>query len=246
MIVLHALPPLWGLPSASSSAVAIEAWLRLTRTPLTLVSHPDARHSPTGRLPLLEVGDERHEGRSAVLEYLRATAPLDGHLSPSECATALAWCRLVDHSLRKVLHYSRWMEDSSWHVLKELRFAHLPKPLRGGAAVVARTAVRNQLHGHGVGRLKPEQIYDLGRADLRALATQLGHRRWFIGGRPSSVDAIAYGVLASILLVPLDTPLRAAAESHPELVRWTRDLHRDAAVTTPLPAPPRDDGAPPA
>jgi glutathione S-transferase len=64
------------------------------------------------------------------------------------------------------------------------------------------------LHGQGLGRHSQEELYALGRADLRAVAVQLGNRPYFFGDGPTTIDAIAYGFLANLLFVPVETELK--------------------------------------
>ena len=66
----------------------------------------------------------------------------------------------------------------------------------------------------------------MGRADLAALATLLGEQPFFCGDRPTTIDAVAYGFLANILLVPVETELKRSAEAFPNLVAWTEAAER--------------------
>jgi len=54
----------------------------------------------------------------------------------------------------------------------------------------------------------------LGAADF------LGDKPFFLGARPSSLDATAYAFLANILWVPLESPLKAHAQTYPQLAAY--------------------------
>ena len=47
-----------------------------------------------------------------------------------------------------------------------------------------------------------------GRTDLRAIAVLLGSRPYFFGDGPTTIDAIAYGFLANLFFVPVETELQ--------------------------------------
>ena len=61
----------------------------------------------------------------------------------------------------------------------------------------------------------------MGRDDLQAAADYLGDRPFFLGDRLTTLDAVAFGFLANILLVPVESELKRAAEDFPNLVAWT-------------------------
>lgn len=74
--------------------------------------------------------------------------------------------------------------------------------------ILARRQMLKELWGHGMGRHSEEEIYQLGRRDLDALSDYLAEKRWFMGEQPTTLDASAFGMLANILWVPIESPLR--------------------------------------
>ena len=56
--------------------------------------------------------------------------------------------------------------------------------------------------------------------DLAALADFLADKPYFLGDRPTTLDATTYGFLANVLLVTLDTPQKAAARTHAKLCQY--------------------------
>ena len=59
-----------------------------------------------------------------------------------------------------------------------------------------------------MGRHTEEEIYLLGRQDLDSLSDYLGEKPWFMGERPTTLDASAFGMLANILWCPIESPLK--------------------------------------
>jgi glutathione S-transferase len=66
----------------------------------------------------------------------------------------------------------------------------------------------------------------MGRSDLEAIATLLGDRPFFATDRPTTIDTVAYGCLANILLVPIETELKRIAARFPNLLAWTDAMDR--------------------
>jgi glutathione S-transferase len=66
----------------------------------------------------------------------------------------------------------------------------------------------------------------MGRADLAAISRLLGERAFFFADRPSATDAIAYGFVANLLLVPVETELEGIGLGFPNLVAWTLAMDR--------------------
>ena len=60
----------------------------------------------------------------------------------------------------------------------------------------------------------------LAREDLAAASLFLGAQPYFMGEEPCTIDAIAYGFLANILLVPIETELKRIAAGFTNLKRY--------------------------
>ncbi len=63
-------------------------------------------------------------------------------------------------------------------------------------------------------------------ADLAAVAALLGDWAFFFADRPTTTDAIAYGFLANLLLVPVETELKRIGQGFPNLVAWCAAMDR--------------------
>jgi glutathione S-transferase len=80
-------------------------------------------------------------------------------------------------------------------------------PVEQHEAIIAgfKQAILAGYHGHGIGRHTSEEVHQIMKTDLDAVSTFLGDKPFFFGDRPTSLDATAYGVVANIINVPLDT-----------------------------------------
>lgn len=62
--------------------------------------------------------------------------------------------------------------------------------------------------GHGTGRHSAEEIFEFGMQDIDALSACLGDKNYFLGDKPTSLDASAFGFLINTLGCPIESPLK--------------------------------------
>jgi hypothetical protein len=89
---------------------------------------------------------------------------------------------------------------------------------------IARRGVRRQLQGHGIGLHSPDEIYAIGRGDIRAIAGYLGTKSFLMGETASEIDAIAYGFLANIARAPIASPLKQEILQQPSLADYLQRI----------------------
>lgn len=226
MITLIKFPPAFGLPDPSPFCIKAEMLLKMAGLPYRVDEAIHPGRGPKGKLPAivdgnLTLGDSelirRHVERAARVDF-------DAGLSPAERALAHAFARMLEERTYWVGVYSRWIEPGPWTAVRQAIFGGLPPVVRAVVAGLARRHVRRALHLQGIGRHSRQEIYDFGIADFRAVAAHLGDKPYFMGARPSAVDATVYGMVAAIVVPDLDTPLREEALRHPNLVAYERRL----------------------
>lgn len=231
-VVVVQFPDLLGR-NLSPFGLKLEAWLRLAEIPYTIEPSVDLRRAPKGKLPYI-----RDEGRiiadtTIIIEYLKHTRGIDpdAGLSPREHAEALALQRLLEEHLYFAIAYSRWIDEAGWRTFGEAIFGERSRLVRGIGGFYLRDRVRRMLKLQGMGRHGPHEIYAMARADLKAISDYLDDRCFFMGERLTTIDAIAYGFLANIIQVPIETELKRAALHFPNLVTWCdameQGLHGD-------------------
>jgi glutathione S-transferase len=226
MIKLHQFVPAFGLPNVSPFCMKVETWLRMAGLPYECPRGADLRKAPKGKFPYIEDDGVTLADSGFIIEYLTAKyhITLDAHLSPRQRGEALALQRLFEEHLYWVAVYSRWIEDAGFARTREAFFARFPFPMRQLVPVLARRAMRRQLHGHGMGRHGCEEIYALGCRDVAAIADTLGDRAFLMGEQPSSIDAVGYAFLANLLWAPLPSPLLDEARRHANLEAYCQRM----------------------
>ena len=228
MITLYQFAPALGLPNASPFCMKLETYLRMAQLPFD-IPRPTLAHmqaAPKGKLPYIVDGGRTLADTSLIIGYLKATYgdPVDGWMNAEQRALALAWQRLLEDHYYWVGVYIRWIEPAGWALSKQVFFKRLPVPLRWLVPPLYRRRIQQQLHGQGIGRHSAEEVHALGRQDLDALAQFLGDKPFLLGEQPCSVDAMAYALLANLLWVPLQHPLKTHAQQYPQLERFCQRM----------------------
>ena len=95
----------------------------------------------------------------------------------------------------------------------------MPWLVRRAIVPIVRRKIIAASNGQGLGRLARAQVHERGVSDVHAIAGLLGAKPFFLG-RPSTIDATAYGFIANLLLPPIPSPIADAARQQPNLTRF--------------------------
>jgi glutathione S-transferase len=226
MITLIKYAPAFGLADASPFAIKTEVLLKLAAVPYQIEIATNPRRGPKGKLPAV-LDDGALIGDSEIIRWhleRKYGADFDKGLSEVERARAHAYARMLEERTYWALIHSRWIEAANWPLTREALFAGMPAVVRSFVPTIARRQVRGYLHAHGLGRHSREELYRMGCADVRAVATELGDKPYFLGAEPKAVDATVFGMIASILLPPIPSPLRDEAAQHANLAAYCRRM----------------------
>jgi glutathione S-transferase len=229
MIILHQFARSWGIPNLSSFCVKVETYLRMAGLPHEIAPSLPLK-SPRGKLPFIVDQGQKISDSRLIVQYLKTEYgdKLDARLTPREKGVAIAVQRLLEEHLYWVVMLSRWnYTEANWRTNKQAIFGGLPPAIRDVAAMDRRRRIKAQILGHGLGRLRPEEAFELGIADIDALADILGREPYFLGGQPSSLDASAYGILVNTLGCPIESPLKDHALSRTNLVDYCRRIQTE-------------------
>jgi glutathione S-transferase len=230
MIELHQFPPVWGI-NPSPFCLKVETYLRLAGLAFRPVVTMPMR-APKGKLPFIVDGDRVVADSGQIIDYLQQTRPqpLDEQLSGDQRALGHLMRRTCEESLYFVLLYARWMDEAGWAAVRQSFFRNIPTPARAPVLRIARRSIRRALRAQGYGRHTPAELYELGAADLEALANKLRRQHFAIAERPTSFDATLYASLVSVLRPPIDNPLRAGALRHHELTTYVERVEAELAL----------------
>ena len=222
-IRLFAFSSGWGVPfnTAAPFPLKLETWLRMANIPYEFVVADEPNKGPKGKSPWIEHGNMRMGDSSLIIEYLEKQfgIDLDAHLDEKQKALALSVQRMLEDHYHQCFEHQLFFGRGAEERLREFA-SSMPIPLRWLVPMVLRRVFTKQLHARGMGRHSEDVIIAQGKADLDALSVLLGDQQYFLGDRPSSVDACVFGFLGVSLYVEGDNPLYQYGASIENLLRY--------------------------
>jgi glutathione S-transferase len=202
VITLYAFGPAFGLPDPSPFVTKAEVLLKLAGLPYR-TDTGGFRKAPKGKLPYIDDEGTIVADSTLIRFHLekRHGIDFDAGLSPEQKAIA-------------------WAVEKNFEKGPSRFFDKVPAPVRPLLKAFIRRQVRKQLKGQGMGRHHPEEIAELGRRDIEALAAVLGDKPYLMGAELCGGDATAFAFTAGVLCPLFESPIRRAAESHANLVAY--------------------------
>jgi glutathione S-transferase len=228
MITIFQFPTYWGLPNVSPFCFKLLTYLRLANLPYEVKTTSNSGRAPKGKLPFIKDGDVTISDTSVIIDYLKKKYgdTLDQHLTPEQKAQGVALQRMMEEHFYFIFVYSRWLDPDTSAEFKKTIFAKLPAVLKWFVPALIIRQVKKQLYQQGTGRHSSEEIYRLGIEDVEAAATILGNRNFLFGEKPTTYDVILYTFLASVLIPPVNSPVKAAISQKPELVEFCTRMRK--------------------
>ena len=222
MITLYQFEPALGSRNLSPFCLKLETYLRMVDLPYEVADNADVRKAPKKKLPYIKDGDRTVADSGFIIDYLKQTYgdPLDKNLSLPDQGISLAFRRLMEENLYWASVYSRWAEDENWQVIRKIYFSDLPPVLRSILPELIRRDTLKKMEGHGIGRHSREEIYEIGKRDIKALSDFLRAKSFLLGDRPTSLDATGYGFLANLFRVELPSVLADYAKQFDNLADY--------------------------
>jgi Glutathione S-transferase N-terminal domain/Glutathione S-transferase, C-terminal domain len=200
----------FGLPDPSPFCVKLEYALLSQKIEYEVIAVKNPQKSPKGKLPYIIHDGKAIADSEFALQYLEKTFKFDLNesLSKEERAISVAFAKFLEDHLYFALLYDRWVSPSGWKLMKKKIFGKLPLPLRLVAEHQTKKYMKQLVYMQGIGRHKPEEIHHLGIQGVDALSDFLGNKLYFMGDKPTRLDGIAYGSVASLVKVPVPSPVR--------------------------------------
>lgn len=239
----------WGIPfnTAAPFPLKLDTWLRMAKIPFEFVIANDPSKGPKGKSPWIEYDTLRMGDSSLIIAHLkeRFGIDLDAHLDPKQRALAISVQRMLEEHFHQCFEHQLFFGRGAEERLQEFA-STMPIPLRWLVPTVLRRAFTKQLFARGMGRHAEEVIIAQGKADLDALSELLGEQAYFLGDRPSSIDACVFGFLGVSLYVAGDNPMYQYGASIENLMRYCermRARYYPETLSTLAPRFPTDSAA---
>lgn len=232
---LFQFPRTFAIPNLSPFCCKMETWLRIAGVPYDVVDTPNPRKGPKGKLPFIEDNGLRVADSDRIIDHLRRTRgiDLDAHLDERQRATATLVQRTLEEHYAYILVYNHVYRDEGFRHTG-VQFNGIPAAIRPMVTGMIRRSIRKLLWTQGLLRFSHEEIIEAGIRDWRAVLAFMSTGLFFFGDQPSTTDAVVFGALASTVLTPTETPIRAFLRGQPGCLayaermreRFFPELHR--------------------
>lgn len=215
MITLYTAPSFEELPSISPPSLELETWLRMAKLPhkKVIITAQSFELAPKGKIPFIEYRGKLVGDAFLIIEMFKQTEAidLDASLTPVEKAIALAFRRTIKENLLWGAAEVRYGIEENWQhfgaVVARALFPETPLEVSEPFAQEFRKTVLAQMHSHGIGRHSHEEITQIICADFQALSDFLANKPFFMGDKPTSLDATAYGYLGNFMQPRYNSPI---------------------------------------
>jgi glutathione S-transferase len=225
MITLFGFGPAFGLPDASHFVMKTQAHLKMAGLAWRLDTTGFPR-APKGKLPYIEDEGETVADSTFIRAHIERKYGVDLDQGLDGEARARGWAieRLAEDHLGWAMAWFRWIVPENFAKGPAHFFDNAPEALRDQLRTEALARVEANMRAHGIGRHSPDEIAWLGGRSLEALSGLLGGKPFMLGEAPKACDAIAFATIACVLSPHFDTPLRAKAESLPNLPAYVERM----------------------
>lgn len=233
---MYQFKPILGL-NASPFCMKVETFLKVLGADYEALE--DFKHLERfsrHKLPVIQFNTEIIQDSQSIVAFLdrkfgathSQPTGIDHGMSSEDVATASLLRYAVEDTLSPLLVYFRWIHEPGWQVWHKSAFTQLPNFLKPFILPIVRKNVRKGLLASGVGRYPESEMLQKATEILQAVHIQLGKKKFLFGDKFRTIDASVYGVLANIILCPIDTPLQRIACQHDNLVTYVKTV-RDFA-----------------
>lgn len=151
---------------------------------------------------------------------------LDEGLSPAQRGTAWVLEKMLEHRLTSIMVCERWLIDENFERGPRQFFAGVPQAMREAVIQQVRADLSKTMHGSGFSRFSRQELMQMARADIAAVAAMLGDQPYFGGPSPRAVDAAGLSVLAGCATRFFVSELPDIIHSHANLVAYIERMQQ--------------------
>jgi glutathione S-transferase len=227
MITLHKGPAAFGVSDISPFCLKLESYLRMAGISYT-ARMADFGKAPKGKIPFIEEDGSYLGDSQLIIEHLKRKHgdTLDAKLGAEDIAKGHLVRRVLEESIYWHIIQERWVSQEGWRIYKPIFETFFPPVVGKLLTPMVRRGVGKAIRTQGLGRHRPEEILEMGKADVSAVAAVLGDKPFLLGDNPTSFDAALYAFIASILMFPVDSPLRTYTQGQQNLARYCERIQK--------------------
>jgi metaxin len=207
---LQVWPGDWGLPSVDPQCLAVLVYCKLSKAPVTINKVSNPWRSPSGQFPVLIHSEGIESKVTQIFSFLQSqNYGIDRDLTAIQSSDCLAFSALIKKKLLPAVLYVWWVDSKSYVEFTRPWYASvLPfplgmyVPLRKRNACIARLQATYGDDYFGDTSRESKIMRDA-KECLNLLSANLGDKNYFFGSKPSSLDALVFGYIVSLLQAPL-------------------------------------------
>ncbi|KAH7726458.1 failed axon connections protein [Aphelenchoides avenae] len=213
LVYLVQIPRAGSVPSLSPFCLKLETWLRMADVRYQNVDNGFKHKSVKGQLPYIEFNGLHMADSNHIIEELTRIfhVQLDSHLTEREAADARAYHSLIEDSLRWQCWYFRAL-NNKFFTTEEGVGQHFTGWKKFYFKTIEvhrmRKHLRDKCIAQGVGRDTPAEVEAATKKNLKALSVFLDDKKYLMGGKPSSLDATAFGHLCQFYYCPMNKDVK--------------------------------------
>jgi len=228
MITLYTFGPDFGLPDPSPFVTKADVLLKISGLPFQSQLGKFGQ-TPKGKMPYIDDDGVKMGDSTLIRLHLekKYSIDFDRHLTTTEKGIAWAVEKMLEDNLYWALVHARWIDDANFAKGPANFFRAIPAFIRPVVTKMVRKTVRKNLHAHGLGRHTPAEITALANRATDALAAILDDKPYLMGAHLCGADATAFAFALGALCPLFDTPIRAHAERHANLVAYCERMQRE-------------------
>lgn len=197
------------LPSTSPFCLKVETWLRMTGLKYENVDHKMRYKSKKGQLPFVEVNGTEIADSDIIIKELGKMydKDLDQDLTSDQRNVSHAFISMLNNHTSWVVRWWRYNHPGQFLRISQMDIKRTlnSKMPKGILNFFFRMSFKNNVKraiGHGLGRHTEEEIYEFGKADLKALSDSLSEKPYFFGNEPHLLDCVAFANICQFVYVP--------------------------------------------
>lgn len=237
MLVLYTFGPALGLPDPSPFVLKTMLQLGMAGIPFeSRAGFIALMRAPKGHLPYIRDEDGSVVADSSFIrDHIEKTRGVDLDAGHDAHARALGWAleKMLEDNVYFALAHNRWLRPAGFEATRQALFGHLPGPIAGLIATLARRRVRGQLAAQGMAQHNDMEVDLLADRGFQSAATLLGTKPYLLGDKPAAVDATLAAFSAEAAADAYPGQLRNAVRGRPTLL-----AHRDRVMQAFAPVTP--------
>jgi glutathione S-transferase len=223
MITLFQFPRIWNVDNPSPFCMKVETYLRLAKIPYKVKVVHNPGKAPKKKLPFIKEEDGTTIPDSEfIIKHLvhKYGDKLDAGLLASDRARMHAIRCFLERQFQLAIIYQRWVDDDFWPQTREAIFGKMPPVLMQLVSSLVRKRISSVVRAAGWYQYSKDEVYAIVSEDLRVSAELLGEKPFFMGDKPTSIDAVAYAIFANMIKIPVAHRLQDLANRHKNIVDY--------------------------